>query len=350
MNARDQQTAERLGALLDRAESLRWRLSFDELRELTRLYRISSARLAILRSRSRDPEAIHYLNTLCVRAYTHLQVSTPRPQRIRSLFLVRFPAALAATARLQVLVAVLMLAGGLVSWSILSANPAAIGALVPASMYPPLMLERLAGSAQERAQFLAHPRLDLGLKSVFSAGLFVHNTKVGLFAFTTGILAGVPTVLLVFYNGLTLGAFVWIFSRDRGWPLFWAWLLPHAIPELLAVTLCSAGGLVVARAVVAPGRRGVAASLRDAALPALQMVLASFPLFLAAAGLESFLRESALSTAARFVAAGASIAAIAGYVWYVRGLARRREPANLDWLLKEGTPAGLQDSGSITVR
>jgi uncharacterized membrane protein SpoIIM required for sporulation len=136
---------------------------------------------------------------------------------------------------------------------------------------------------------------------------------------------------------LTLGAFVWIFSRDRAWPLFWAWLLPHAIPELLAVTLCSTGGLVIARAVVAPGRQGVAASLREAAPAALQLVLAALPLFIAAAGLESFLRESMLPTAARFAAAGASLAAIAGYVRYVRSQARRRAPSNLDWLLNPKT-------------
>jgi uncharacterized membrane protein SpoIIM required for sporulation len=346
LNAGDQKAGERLGALLDRAESLRWRLSFDELRELARLYRISSARLAILRSRGRDPEAIHYLNALCIRAYTHLQVSAPRRRRIRTFFLARFPATLAATAWLQAMVALLMLAGGLVGFTIVSANPAALPTLVPASMYPPIKLERLAGSASERAKFLARTPSNFELKSIFSAGLFVHNTKVGLFAFTTGILAGIPTVLLVFYNGLTLGAFVWIFSRDRAWPIFWAWLLPHAIPELLAVTLCSTGGLVVAKAVVAPGRQGVAASLREAAMPALQMVLAALPLFLTAAGLESFLRESALSTAARFVAAAASLAAIAGYVWYVRRLARRRAPSDLGWLLKAGLPDGLQDSGS----
>jgi uncharacterized membrane protein SpoIIM required for sporulation len=336
-----------MGALLDRAESARWRLSFEELRELTCLYRINSARLAMLRSHGRDPEAIHYLNALCVRAYTHLQASAPRRPRFRTFLLTRFPATLAATAWLQALVGLLMLSGALVSWTIVSANPATLHAFIPSSMYPPLMLERLAGSAQERAKFLAHVRLEFGLKSIFSASLLVHNTKVGLLAFTTGILAGIPTLLLVFYNGLTLGAFVWIFSRDRGWPVFWAWLLPHAIPELLAVTLCSTGGLVVAKAILAPGRRGVAASLREAAAPALQLVLASFPLFAVAAGLESFLRESMLPTAVRFAAAGASIAAIAGYIWYVRRLTRRRAPSNLDWLLREGPPAGLQGSDSI---
>jgi len=334
LNTTDQKAAQRLQVLLDRAESMGWRLSFDDLRELARLYRVVSARLAILRSRGRDPEAIHYLNALCVRAYTHLQVSAPRARRLSGFFLAQFPATLADTAWLQALAALLMLAGGLVGWAISAANPAALHVLVPASMYPPITLERLAGSAAERARFLATTPMQFELKSIFSAGQFVHNTKVGLFAFTTGILAGVPTVLLLFYNGLTLGAFVWIFSRDSGWPMFWAWLLPHAIPELLAVTLCSAGGLLIARAVVAPGRQGIAAALRAAALPALQMALASLPLFIAAAGLESFLRQSALSTASRFAAAVTAVAAISGYVWYVRRLARRRTPSELGMVVQ----------------
>jgi uncharacterized membrane protein SpoIIM required for sporulation len=346
LNPRDQQTAQRMGELLDRAESLRWRLSFEELRELARLYRVTSARLAILRSRNRDPEAIRYLNSLCVRAYTHLQVSRPRAPEIRGFFLNQFPRTLAATARLQLLVALLMLAGALIAGAVVSSNPAALGAFIPASMYSPVTLQRLADSAQERADFLGHARLDLGLKSVFSASLFVHNTKVGLLAFTTGILAGIPTLILVLYNGSILGAFIWIFSRDSNWPLFWAWLLPHAIPELLAVTLCSAGGLVIAKAVVAPGRQGVAAALQQAASPALQLVCAAVPLFVAAAGLESFLRESTLSSATRFATAAGAVAAIAAYTWYVHKLTRRPAPSDLDWLLKAGRPAGLQNTGS----
>jgi len=346
VNPSDQQNAQRMGELLDRAESVRWRLSFDELRELARLYRVNSARLAILRSRGRDPAAIHYLNSLCVRAYTHLQVSAPRTPQVRGFFLHELPRTLAATARLQMLVALLMLTGALVGWSVVSSNPAALEALIPASMYPPVTLERLAGSARARADFLAHSRLDLGLKSAFSASLFVHNTKVGLLAFTTGILAGIPTVILVFYNGAILGAFIWIFSRDDNWLKFWAWLLPHAIPELLAVILCSVGGLVIAKAVVAPGRQGVAASLREVASPALQLVAAAVPLFVAAAALESFLRESHLSTAARLTAAAFSAAAIACYAWYVHKRNRRPARFKLDWLFKAGGPAESQNIGS----
>src|SRR5439155_5929461 len=252
LSARDRQTQDRFEELLDRAEAPGFALGFDELRELAHLYRGASARLAMLRSRRRnDPELVRYLNALCVRAYTHLQAPPQARTRARQFFLQRFPATLAASASLQVLSAILMLSGGIVGATIVSENPAAVYACIPSYMYPPDMLERLVESRQQRQEFLSRKKVEFGLKSVFSASLFVHNTRVGLISFAAGILAGVPTLLLVFYNGLTLGVFAWIFSRDNQWPAFWAWVLPHAVPELLGIILCSTAGLMIGRASVA---------------------------------------------------------------------------------------------------
>ena len=69
--ARDRLVRDRMEAILDRIERPGKRASFDEIRELAHLYRLNSARLAILRSRDADPEAVRYLNALCVRAFTY---------------------------------------------------------------------------------------------------------------------------------------------------------------------------------------------------------------------------------------------------------------------------------------
>ena len=339
MKAADRQVRERMEALLDEAERSGARLSFDGLRELAHLYRISSAQLAVLRSRGHDPEALRYLNALCVRAYTYLQVAPPRREaQLGQFYFARFPATLAATAWLQGVVAILLLAGALIGASIVAQNPANLYAAIPSVMYPADDLERLMSSSADREKFLARTQVAFGIKSVFSASLFVHNTGIGFLAFATGILAGIPTIILVLYNGITLGAFAWIFSRDAGWPVFWAWLLPHAIPELLAITLCSTAGLLMAKAVVAPGRRGSAAALREAATPALELVAAAVPLFVVAAAIESFLRQSSLATGARFAAAAIAVASILGYVWYVHRLAARRSSVDLGWLVTAARP------------
>ena len=332
MIARSRQFQEQLETLLDRVENRRKHLSFEETREMARLYRICSARLAVVRTRSRDPDAIRYLNALCVRAYTRLQVPPVRLQRVPDFFFADFPRVLAATAWLQAVVAILMIVGALAGASVVAENPAALYDCVPASFYPPGQLETLMDSRQARAEFLTRKPVDFGLKSIFSAALFTHNMTVGVLSFAAGILAGIPTLILVFYNGLTLGAFAWIFSRDSMWPMFWAWILPHAIPELLAITLCSTAGLLLGKAVVAPGRRTVQAALRAAGRPALELVAAAMPLLVFAAFIESFIRQSPLSSPARFLAAAIALGSIASYVWYVSRLARRPKPPDLTWL------------------
>lgn len=350
MNVSDKQTEDRLEELVDKSERLAGRLSFDELRELARLYRTSSARLAVLRSRGRDDEAIRYLNALCVRAFTHLQVPPPRERGMARFFTTDLPATLGATASIQLLAAAIMLAGALAGAVLVSKNPTTLYACIPTWMYPSDRLELLADSPQERARFLAHASVTFGYKSVFSAGLFVNNFRVGLLCFASGILAGVPTLLLLFYNGVTLGSFAWIFSRDAAWPSFWAWVLPHAIPELLAVIFCSTAGLLLGAAVIAPGRRGVTAALRAASRPALELVIASIPLLIIAASIESFIRQSMLPDFVRFTLAASSVAGIGWYVMYIRRLARRRPASDLDWLFKAVPPAESPGIDSIPER
>lgn len=350
MIERDRIAQQRLEELLDRAERIARPLSFGELRELAHLYRVCSARLAIQRSRANDPAAARYLNALCVRAYTHLQVTTPPRRRVRKFFYADFPITLAATARVQAIAALILLAGAIVGATVVASRPAALYAFIPSWMYPADELEQFESSRQARIDFLSHTSMAAGTKSLFSAGLFVHNMQTGLMAFATGILAGVPTILIVFENGLILGAFAWLFSRGGTTLSFWAWLLPHAIPELLAVTLCASGGLLIARAVIAPGRRTVGAALSEAVRPALQMVAASVPLFIVAAAIESFLRQSTLSAGTRYGAAALAVAAIASYALFVRALVRRHPAVDLEWLLRADSPDAPRDIDSKRAR
>jgi len=332
--ARAAQLQEQLEALLDRVENRSRTLSFDETRELARLYRGCSARLALMRTRARDQDTIRYLNALCLRAYTRLQVPPPREQLLPRFFLADLPKVLAATAWLQAIVAMLTLVGALAGAAVVSENHTAIYDCIPASFYPPAQVETLMESHQARADFLARRPVSFSFKSIFSAALFTHNMRVGLMAFATGILAGIPTILLVFYNGIAMGAFAWLFSRDSLWPMFWAWMLPHAIPELLAVTLCCTAGLLIAKAVVAPGRQGVTAALRTASSPALELVGAAVPLLIVAAMIESFLRQSTLSSSVRFAAAAIAVAGIGAYGWYVYRLSRCPVRPDLQWLVR----------------
>jgi uncharacterized membrane protein SpoIIM required for sporulation len=316
----------RLAELLERAERLRiGGLSFDELRELGRLYRNAAARLARLRDQGEDLEGVRYLNALCVRAYGVLYAPHGARVPARDLLLRRLPAALARTWHAQALAWALLLAGGLLGAALGLRDPEAIYALVPASLgYADAGLVELVESRDARERFLAREDTPVAANALFGSYLFAHNTRVGLLSFATGIFAAAPTCLLQLYNGLALGAFTAIFLRDP-WPIaFAAWILPHAVPELTAITLCASAGLLLGLAVAAPGRAGRAPALREALDPALLLFGAALPLFALAALVESFVRESGLGTAPRLAFAAGFLAALFAALAGVRRLARSR--------------------------
>jgi uncharacterized membrane protein SpoIIM required for sporulation len=200
-------------------------------------------------------------------------------------------------------------------------------------MYPSAALQRLYDSRAARREFLQRHDTSASANSFFAGMLFTNNTRVGILSLATGILVAVPSTLLLLYNGLTLGGFAAIFLRDADQRLqFLAWIIPHAVPELLAIILCSAGGLAMGLAVIGPGRLGRRAALRAAGRDALQLGLVSVVLFVCAALIESFVRESLLSTQARFIVATCAICTLVGYVLVVRALARRQPRVDVGFL------------------
>lgn len=330
---------QRFERLVERCEQLRARgLPFDELRELSRLYRRHSVRLSRLRDRVADPDAIRHLNGLCVRAYAFLYsaASPPRERRARNL---GAPSVFARTSGALLLAWGLLGLGGTIGGALAVHDPAALYALLPTGFgYTAERIDRLWSSQEARADFVAREETPVGHNLLFGSQLFAHNTRVGILAFATGMLAGVPTVLLQLYNGMMLGAFTSVFLRDPLPVDFAAWLLPHAIPELTAITLCCAAGLVLGSAVAAPGRRPRRVALRESSLLALLLVAVSVPLFFLAALTESFVRESAIENAPRFALAGVyAVALVAAHVWLHRR--SRRRPVDTSWLAETERPA-----------
>jgi uncharacterized membrane protein SpoIIM required for sporulation len=316
----------RFEALLDRCERGRIQtLAFDELAELGRLHRRHLTALARLRQRGLDAATIAHVNGLCLRAHTLLYVPERKTFSASRFGLEAVPAAFARTWHAIVLAWLLLAGGTLVGAALVVRDPAAVHTLLPSHMSDsPDRMDALLRSRAARAEFLARRETPAATNAAFGSFLFTHNTRVGLLAFAVGLLAAVPTVLLQLYNGIVIGAFAAIFFRD---PLpidFLAWILPHGVPELTAITLCAAGGLVLGAAVAAPGRRSRAAAVRDAVGPALALVATAVPLLLVAAATESFVRESTLGTAPRLAIATAYAAALGAGLAWIRRLAHRR--------------------------
>ena len=341
--AREETPTEELARLLDDAEAHRLRaLPFDDLHRLARLYRSESARLARLRDRGGDPDRIGHLNSLCVRAHG-LLYSKGDGARSRS-FVREIARALAGTGRFQTLAWALLAIGVVIGFSLVVLDPSALYALMPASLgYDTGRIDALYRSAEARDAFLAREVPDAARNMVFGSSLFANNTRVGILAFATGVLFGLPTLLLQFYNGIMLGTIGAIFLRGDHALAFLAWILPHAVPELTAISLCCAGGLVLGHAMAAPGRETRTRALQRSAPAALALFLASLPLFFVAAWIESFIRESTLGTAARLGVAAAGLILLGAAARVLRGLRGERPtpPTWLDDLLARDPSEGI---------
>jgi len=341
--AADDRTTATFEALLDRTERLRpGGLGFDELADLATLYRSHLARLARLRAAGTDRPALRHLNALCVRAHTLLHVEPTAGGALRRALLVELPRALGRTWP-ALLVAWTLLGVGMAVGLMLGLTDAtAVHALMPDGMgYGPEMLDRLLASSAARERFFEPHAVSPGQNAMFGSFLFTNNTRVGLLAFASGVLAGIPTVLLQLYNGLLLGAFSAIFVRDPHPWAFLAWILPHGIPELTAISLCAAGGLVLGAAVAVPGRHTRRRALRESVHSALLLFAGAVPLFFVAALTESFVRESLLGPLPRLAVACAYLLVFgAGFAWVRRCAARL--PPDTAWL------ASLTGSARVT--
>lgn len=260
-------------------------LTLDEARALSRLYRASSADLLWVRAQSSSAEVTGYLNDLVARAYA---VTYPgkklRPGTAWRFLADGFPRVLRREWRVFIAAWLITLAGTGFGWIGMRIDPNAGQSLLPA--------EHLKLDPTERAKEEATRTVSTAdQQAAFSSFLFTHNIQVAFLCFALGLTAGVGTALMLFINGLLLGALAYAYAARglAGW--FWAWILPHGIPELTAICIAGAAGFVLARGMIAPSgeRRGVA--LRREATVALQLLLGTLALFVLAGLIEGTISQ-----------------------------------------------------------
>src|SRR5207302_10510035 len=94
-----------------------------------------------------------------------------------------------------------------------------------------------------------------GRKTSFSAFLMTHNTKVSIFTFALGMTWGVGTMIMLFYNGVILGAVALDYIAAGQTKFLLGWLLPHGVIEIPAILIAGQAGLLLARTLIVWDRR-----------------------------------------------------------------------------------------------
>ena len=119
-------------------------------------------------------------------------------------------------------------------------------------------------------------------------GITFNNIRVSLFAFVAGFFVSVGTVLLLFYNGVMLGAFHYMFFENDllFTSMLTIWI--HGTLEISAIIIAGAAGIIMGNSLLFPGTYSRLASFRKGAKNGLKIVIGLIPVFIAAGLLESF--------------------------------------------------------------
>jgi uncharacterized membrane protein SpoIIM required for sporulation len=284
-------------------------LSLDELQRLPILYRAALSSLSVARTIALDRNLLLYLENLALRAF--LVVYGPRVSPIegaRAFFRLELPAAVRG-ARWHILIAALALLAGVAAGFMLTLQDEAwLSSLVPSGLSGGRGPSSTRAELYDKELFAPWPGA-VEAFGLFANVLFSHNTLVGIMTFGLGLAAGIPTVMLNVYQGLTLGAFLAL-HYDRDLTLdFLGWISIHGTTELGALILLAAGGLVIAEKILFPGRYTRLDNLALHGRQAAQIAVGAVLMLFVAAILEGGLRQLVASTPLRF-AIGLSIGAL----------------------------------------
>jgi uncharacterized membrane protein SpoIIM required for sporulation len=141
------------------------------------------------------------------------------------------------------------MAGVLFGGFALALDPESKSVLMP---FPHLMQDPSKRVAEEESA--TEDRLS-GAKGSFSTMLMTHNIKVSIFTLALGMTWGAGTIVMLFYNGIMLGAVAVDYVRAGQTKFLLGWLLPHGVIEIPAILIAGQGGLMLAMALIGWGKR-----------------------------------------------------------------------------------------------
>jgi uncharacterized membrane protein SpoIIM required for sporulation len=131
-----------------------------------------------------------------------------------------------------------------------------------------------------------------GGKATFSAQLMTNNIRVTILAMATGFLWGVGSLVILFYNGVILGAVAADYIADGQTQFLIAWLLPHGSTEIPSVLFGGQAGFLLASALIGHGdRRTRSERLRDAAPDLVAIVAGAVVLLIWSGFVESYISQ-----------------------------------------------------------
>jgi uncharacterized membrane protein SpoIIM required for sporulation len=263
-------------------------MDLPEIKRFHYLYQRTSADLARIMTFSSEPQIRRYLESLVGRAYGEIHETRQKAGRIhiRHWVFQLFPQTFRKHIHAFMMALAVLLAGGALGGVLLMFEPSAKEALLPFSHLKIDPAERVADEEKT-----GNARLQK-TKTSFSSYLMTHNARVAILALALGITWGLGTIILLFGNGVLLGAVVADYIRAGESVFLMGWLLPHGAVELPAIILAGQAGLVLAGALIGWGDPiSLSSRLRSISRDLVILIVGVFIMLVWAGIIEAFLSQ-----------------------------------------------------------
>ena len=263
-------------------------LSLEEAQRFHYLYRRASADLSKISTFAAEPKIHTYLESLLARAYSEIHETRRQPQRVQILnwILRTFPRTFRRHAAPFYLSTIITLVGCVFGACVILFDYDSKTILMP---FP-----HLAGDPSDRVAWEEAAEEDRmeGRKTSFSAMLWVNNTRVSITALAFGMTFGVGTVILLFFNGVILGAVSLDYILAGESTFLMGWLLPHGAIEIPAILIAGQAGLVLGGALIGFGTtESMRARLRSVSKDLVTLIFAVAIMLVWAGIIEAFFSQ-----------------------------------------------------------
>lgn len=260
-------------------------LTTHQVKELASLYRLVSADLSRAKTYNLGNHLIQTLQNLTSRAYSQIYQGS-RHQNWRGLlsfYLWGFPKILRQTRLYTATATAIFFLGAVIAWWYARSDPDFIALTVPESII-----------TQVRDKHQLWMGSIVGIEPLASSNIMINNIKVSLAAVGGGIIGGLGTIYILFYNGLMISAIATLVAQyNLAYP-FWAFVFPHGALELPAIFIAGGAGLLIAKGLLFPGVYRRSESLKLYGMQAAQLVFGIVPMLVIAGTIEGFFSPSPL--------------------------------------------------------
>ena len=281
-----------------------------ELTDFAARYREIAADLARARTYHADQPVLERLERLVAGGHNALYRDERKTARvvIHTVGL-EFPAAVIKARRYVAAAFLAFVLPAAIGYTVLRERPA-----LAEEVLPQVMLDRAAEAKNRIAAGHTYAESEAGARPLVASWIITNNVRIAFACFAGGIFAGVGSLVLLAFNGLSIGTVAGHFANVGVLGYLLEFIIGHGALELFAVWVAGAAGLLLGQAIVAPGELTRGDALVLAGRVAVRMIGAAVVCLLVAGVIEGFISASPGGIAIRAGASAASLLFLAVYL------------------------------------